>query len=535
MSANEIKRVAARTLKAQLHDGGELALLDAREELPFGRRHLLMASCVPLSRMELLVDDLVPRRGARVVWCDDGGGLAAHAAARMAGLGYQDVGWLDGGIAAWEAAGFRIYSGVHVPSKAFAEVVEHEASTPWISAQDLRALIDRNGDIAIYDSRSYEEYHNNSIPTAISVPGAELVYRFADLTPSPDTTVIVNCGGRTRSIIGAQSLINAGVRNKVVSLKDGTMAWHLADLQVVHGATRRPPEVSTSGLRSALEAAARVAARCGIARIDRRTLESWRVEATQRSLYVLDVRSPEEYEAGHLRGARSAPGGQLVQETDSHVATWGARIVLVDDNGVRATMTASWLKQMGWPDIAVLVAGPADGDWVTGRHVPRVLGLEAASSPGINALVLRDRLATGKVAVIDLDLSRRYALGHVPSAWFANRLRLGSTVAKFPTDQTIVLTSADGALALLAAAELKAVALVPVMTLTGGTQAWAQAGFRLETGTTRMAHQPDDIFLSPRERGQNREDAMREYLTWEINLVNDMAKDDDHRFRVIAG
>jgi rhodanese-related sulfurtransferase len=533
MSANAIKRVDARTLKAQLHDGGELALLDAREELPFGRRHLLMASCVPLSRLELLVNDLVPRRGARVIWCDHGEGLAALAAARMAGLGYQDVAWLDGGIAAWEAAGFRIYSGVHVPSKAFAEVVEHEAGTPWISAQDLRSLIDRKADIAIYDSRSYEEYHNNSIPAAISVPGAELVYRFADLTPSSETMVIVNCGGRTRSIIGAQSLINAGVRNKVVSLKDGTMAWHLADLEVVHGATRSSPEVSTSGLQSALEAAERVAARCGIARVDKRTLELWRAEATQRSLYVLDVRLPEEYEAGHLRGARSAPGGQLVQETDSHIATWGARIVLVDDNGVRATMTASWLKQMGWPDVTVLVASPSDGDWVTGRHVPRVLGLEAASAPGINAIDLRDQLATGKVAVIDLDLSRRYALGHIPGAWFANRLRLGPTLANLPADLTIVLTSEDGALAMLAAAELKAAALAPVMTLSGGTQAWIQAGFQLETGTTRMAHRADDIFLSPRERGQNREEAMREYLTWEINLVNDMAKDDDHRFRVV--
>ncbi len=301
MSANEIKRIDARALKVQLHDGGELALLDAREELPFGRRHLLMASCVPLSRLELLVDDLVPRRGARVIWCDDGEGLAARAAARMSALGYQDVGWLDGGIAAWEAAGFRIYSGVHVPSKAFAEVVEHEAGTPWISAQDLQALIDRKADIAIYDSRSYEEYHNNSIPTAISVPGAELVYRFADLTPSPDTTVIVNCGGRTRSIIGAQSLINAGVRNKIVSLKDGTMAWHLADLEVVHGATRRPPEVSAHGLQSALEAAARVAARCGIARIDRGTLESWRAEATT----AHPVRAGRPL-AGGIRGRPSA-------------------------------------------------------------------------------------------------------------------------------------------------------------------------------------------------------------------------------------
>ncbi len=534
MSDSKIKRIDARALKAQLHDGGELALLDAREELPFGKRHLLMASCVPLSRLELLVADLVPRRGARVVWCDDGEGLAARAAERMSALGYQDVAWLDGGIAAWEATGFRVYSGVHVPSKAFAEVVEHEAGTPWISVEDLQALIDRKANIAIYDSRSYEEYHNNSIPTAISVPGAELVYRFADLMPSSDTTVVVNCGGRTRSIIGAQSLINAGVRNKVVSLKDGTMAWHLAGLDVVHGATRKPPEVSTHGLKSAAEAAARVAARCGIARIDKATLEKWRAEAGERSLYVLDVRSPEEYEAGHLRGARSAPGGQLVQETDSHMATWGARVVLVDDNGVRAAMTASWLKQMGWTDIAFLATGAADGDWETGPHLPAVLGLEAASVPQIDAVELHDRLAAGKVTLIDLELSKRYALGHIPGAWFAVRSRLAAALAKLPAAEAIVLTSPDGALATLAAAELQAIASVPVMTLAGGTLAWVRAGLPFEIGLTRMADEADDVFLSPRERGQNREDAMREYLTWEINLVNDMAEDDDHRFRIIA-
>ena len=222
MSGNSAKRIDARELKAQLHDGGELALLDAREELPFGRRHLLMASCVPLSRLELLVDDLVPRRGARVVWCDVGEGLAARAADRMSALGYHDVASLDGGIAAWEAAGFRIYSGVHVPSKAFAEVVEHEAGTPWISVQDLQALIDRKANIAIYDSRSFEEYHNNSIPTAIKCLARSWSIASRILLPSPETTIVVNCGGRTLSIIGAQSLISAGVRNKVI-VSEG---WH---------------------------------------------------------------------------------------------------------------------------------------------------------------------------------------------------------------------------------------------------------------------------------------------------------------------
>ncbi len=531
--AGEIKRLDANGLKARLHGGGEIALLDSREEGVFGRRHLLMASCVPLSRLELMVDDLVPRRSAPVVWCDDGDGSAVAAAERMSALGYEDVAVLDGGIAAWEAAGHRLYSGVHVPSKAFAEVVEHEAGTPHLSAPELKALIDRGADIAIFDSRSYEEYHNNSIPTAISVPGAELVYRFTDLVPSPDTTIIVNCGGRTRSIIGAQALRNAGFRNKIMSLKDGTMAWHLAGFDVVHGATRRPPDVSESGRQAAVEAAAQVAARCDIRHIDKAALAAWRAEADRRSLYLLDVRTPEEYEAGHLAGARSAPGGQLVQETDAHVAIWGARIVLIDDNGVRATMTASWLKQMGWDDVAVLVATP-DGDWVSGPHVPHVLGLGSAVASSLEPAALHAGLTAGSVAVIDLDTSRRYAQGHIPGAWFAIRSRLAEVLPKLPKAETIVLTSSDGALARLAAADLGHRAPVPVTVLAGGTQAWIGAGYALEAGASHMASDPEDVVLSARERGQGREEAMREYLAWEIELVNQMASDDDQRFRVIA-
>jgi rhodanese-related sulfurtransferase len=277
-----------------------------------------------------------------------------------------------------------------------------------------------------------------------------------------------------------------------------------------------------------------VAARHDIARIDKRTLETWRAEAAERSLYVLDVRTPEEYEAGHLRGARLAPGGQLVQETDSHMATWGARVVLVDDDGVRATLTASWLKQMGWRDVAVLVAGSGDGDWVAGRHVPRVLGLDGIAAPGIVATDLRDRLAAGAVVAVDLELSRRHAQGHIPGSRFAIRSRLQEGLAKLPPGQPVVLTSSDGTLAQLAAAELPEAASVPVLALTGGTQAWVAAGLPLETGMACALDPADDVFLSPRDRGQNREDAMREYLTWEINLVRDMATDDDHRFRVIA-
>lgn len=529
-----VSQIAAADLKAQLHDGSEIAVLDAREEWTFGKRHLLLASCVPVSRMELMVDDLVPRRDTRVVWCDDGEGLAETAAERMAALGYSQVSVLKGGVKGWEAAGFRVYSGVHVPSKAFAEVVEHEAGTPYVTAEQIKEFIDTKADVAIYDSRSWEEYHNNSIPTAISVPGAELVYRFTDLTPSEDTLVIVNCGGRTRSIIGAQSLINAGFKNKIVSMKDGTMAWHLAGFEVVNGATRRPPEVSDAGRKAAFEGAAKVRQLCDVQEIDFATLENWRGEAGTKTTYVIDVRTPEEYEAGHLAGVRSAPGGQLVQETDSHMAVWGARAVIVDDNGVRATMTASWLKQMGW-DVAILkmeALGGAGGALVKGRHVPKALGFDAGSAGTISAADLKQAMSAGKAVVVDFADSRLYGRGHIPGAWFATRARLGQALAKLPKAEALVFTSPDGALAGLAAADGVAGA---VKVLAGGTEAWTAAGHALEEGHTNMADETDDVWLSARERGQNREEAMREYLAWEIELVNQMATDDDHRFQVAVG
>src|SRR5215472_11605084 len=343
-------------LRRRYQAGGELAIVDVREEGSFHDHHLLMASCLPLSRLELLAPGLLPRRSASVTVCDDGGGLAERAAARLIEGGYTDVSVLAGGVAAWEAAGFPIYSGVHVPSKAFAEVVEHDMKTPWISAEELSERQRRGDKLVIFDSRSYEEYHSNSIPGAVSVPGAELVYRFQQMVPSPDTFVVVNCGGRTRSIIGAQSLIDAGVPNRVVSLKDGTMAWHLAGLGVVAGATGRAPAVSAAGATAARQRADAVAQRYGVPVIDRSMLDRWRREADRRTLYLMDVRDPAEYRAGHLPGSVMAPGGQLVQETDSWLGVWGARVVLVDDTGVRARMTASWLRRMGW-DAVVLEEG----------------------------------------------------------------------------------------------------------------------------------------------------------------------------------
>ena len=195
--------VEARVLRAMLDDGAELAIVDVREELIFSQSHLLHARSVPLSRFEFLIARLVPRLATRIVLCDGGDGGAERAAAILSSAGYTDISILAGGCAAWHDAGYELFSGVNVPSKAFGEFVEHSSGTPSIDPTDLARLMTERADLRVLDSRPFDEYFRVSIPTATSVPGAELVLRVRDAVPSPDTTIVVNCAGRTRSIIGA--------------------------------------------------------------------------------------------------------------------------------------------------------------------------------------------------------------------------------------------------------------------------------------------------------------------------------------------
>jgi rhodanese-related sulfurtransferase len=523
-TSNPLRPLAPAAVKAMLDDGGELALIDVREELIFSRNHLLWARNVPLSRLELRFARLVPRNDTRIVLIDDNDGLSARAAAVLAAAGYNDLGFLDGGTAAWAAAGFELFSGVHVPSKAFGEFIEHASGTPSISAEELDAHMRAGTDMVVLDSRPHDEYSRVSIPTGINVPGAELVLRVHDIAPSPATLIVVNCAGRTRSIIGAQSLINAGVPNKVVALRNGTMGWHLAGLTCDHGKDKRAPELSGAGLAWAKSKAAEVARRFGIRRIDRAALARWQSDAT-RTTYLFDVRDPAEYQAGHLPDAISAPGGQLVQATDLYTGTLGARIVLSDDNEVRAVMTASWLRQMGWQDVAVLPEAGQKSEQEAGTPPGPVLG----AAPADTSVEFSDVLAIDDVTVIDLSRSPDYRKGHIPGAWFAIRSRLAQALAKISQHGTLVLTSEDGVLAGLAAAETQTLTTIPVRWLKGGNAAWAAAGFPLSTDV-KMADEPLDVWLKPYERPGDPKAAMNEYLSWEIDLLTRIERDGTTHF-----
>ncbi|MGC1235669.1 MAG: rhodanese-like domain-containing protein [Xanthobacteraceae bacterium] len=515
--------VSPAALRGMVEDGGELALVDVREELIFSQGHLLLARSAPLSRLELKFAELVPRRTTRIVLCDGNDGLTERAALVLARNGYSDLRILAGGVEAWAAAGFELFTGVNVPSKAFGEFIEHENRTPSIAADELARLIGEDADLVVLDSRPFDEYARVSIPGATNVPGAELVLRARELAPSPDTTVVVNCAGRTRSIIGAQSLINAGLPNKVVALRNGTMGWSLAGLTCDKGKSRRAPRVSREQLAWAKSAARRVAQACGVKTIDRATLDALRRDEN-RTLYVFDVRDPAEYEAGHIAGAISAPGGQLVQATDQYIGTLGARVVLVDDLEVRAAMTGSWLRQMGFAEVFLL----AEVGNETGRPAMPVLENETRREAAIEK-ALAELVSRNAATVLDLSLSRNYLAGHIPGAWFAIRTRLARALEKIAIADTLVLTSEDGALAALAVAEAETLIDRPVRFLQGGNAAWQAAGRPLSTDA-KMADEVVDQWRKPYERPGDVKAAMQEYLTWEVDLLPRIKRDGSLRF-----
>lgn len=511
----------------------EIALIDVREEDPFAQAHPLFAANFPAGRIEIDAWIRIPRRSTPIVVYDNGEGLAEAAARTLQQLGYTDVALLQGGLPGWRRAGGEVFKDVNVPSKAFGELVESQRHTPSLSAEEVKSLLEQQADVVVLDARRFDEYQTMCIPSGISVPGAELVLRAQALAPSPSTRIIVNCAGRTRSIIGTQSLVNAGIPNPVSALRNGTIGWKLAGQALEQGASRRFTDIAERQRLQAAPLARQVADRAGVRRAQWVDLAHFVAEAT-RTTYLFDVRTPEEFIAGHLPGFCSAPGGQLVQETDVSAPVRGARLVLVDSDGVRANMSASWLAQMGW-EVWVLDAIPFTDFSEIGALAPALPApegpIEWVSSTQLSQWLAQEPV--GHTAVLDLASSAYYVRHHIPDAWFVLRSELAQAITRRPLAQRYVLTCGNSLLARYAAAELARLTGVDVLVLQGGTQAWMEAGFVLEHGEMHLASPRMDRYRRPYEGTDNPREAMQGYLDWEFGLVAQLERDGTHGFQVL--
>jgi rhodanese-related sulfurtransferase len=530
------KSITAHALKAALKDGREIALLDVRETGAYSEGHPLFAVPCAYSRLELDIEKLVPRRATRIVVFDGGEGVAATAARRLEGMGYSDVAVLDGGAPGWKAAGYSLFEGVNVPSKTFGEIVEIARHTPRITARDLVEMKQRGEDMVIVDGRTWDEYRRFNIPGGMSLPNGELVLHIDGVVNSPKTKIVVNCAGRTRSIIGAQTLIDWGVENEVVALENGTQGFWLEGIPIEHGADRKAPQGDTS---PAAIAAKQARAKAHAEKHGVRYLQAADVIAAardgSRTTFLFDVRTSEEHKANGLPLFVHAPGGQLQQATDQWVGVKGAHIVL-SDNGecVRAPMVAAWLRQLGHEADILAAGGGARVELDGAGLAPERAATFDASRIRLKTTSTADAarmIETGAGVVVDLRGSMPFRDGHIKGARWSLRPRLARDLAGI--DKPVVLVADDPGVAALAALDLAEAGIADVSLLAGGYKAWTSEGRPTEATPNNP---PDgecvDFVFHTLGRNEGNLDAARAYLAWEVGLVDQLDADERAVFRI---
>mgnify|MGYP000159163871 FL=1 len=504
-----MKYNSAKEVKELLSGNSEVAFIDIREVADYGRGHPFFVSHVPYSILEARIGLFVPCLDSALVLIDGGDGISEQAASHLDEMGYKNVIVLKDGVQAWSDEGYALYEGISAPSKSFGEVVEHELGTKSITAPELKARMDRgDNNFLLLDGRTPEEFNRMTIPTSTSCPNAELSLRYKAMLANPNQDIIVNCAGRTRSLIGAQTLNLLGLPNKVYALENGTMGWKLAGLELEHGSSRSYPQnVSENIIASARQKADELIVDYSLSVIDMAQLSKWRAEKT-RTTFMFDVRTKEEYEAGHVDGFRHTPGGQLIQATDQWFATRNGRIVVFDNNRIRAVMTVIWLKGMGH-DAYIL-----DENSVSELVHIEEYEIDISGVTLISAEQVSQKLKSGGT-VIDVRSSDEYRKAHIDGAIWSIRPKLKDVELK----GDIIIIASE---LLTATYILKDLDVAGAISLSEPAD-WKAAGLNvIATPNDPTDEQRIDFQFHTHERHSGNMDHAREYLRWETGLMDQM-------------
>ena len=522
--------ISPKDLNELLQGKSKFALIDVREAGEYNSSHIPDSSLISRKELEFRMDVSAPVKGEKIIVCDDDGRRATLAAATLEGMGFTNVLVLDRGVNQWTTEGFPTEWGSNVISKDFGERMEVEYHVPEIEATELHERIERGDKLVILDTRTPEEYQRFCIPGGRSVPGGELALRVTDITKDldPDTTVIVNCAGRTRSVIGTRVLQRMGMTN-IFGLKNGTSGWLLAGYDLETGGDRLDlPQPSPEGLAVAETYAARLAEEDGVRYLDVDTVQKMLDERDKETCYFVDVRTTEEYAIGHIPGFRWFPGGQVVQRSDDVLVVKNCPVVFSCDGHARATFIASWYRQFGFEEVYAVDGGStawSDSGRALetgfGEQAPR--GLEEARSR-VTLVSPQELEADKPTTVINVENSQDFTRGHVPGARWVPRGSLELQIAEFAPDKSasIVVTCNNEQNSVLAAVTLEEIGYQNVTALEGGMAAWRQAGLGVEEGLSGVMRAPTDVVLSGPER--NFADMMN-YLRWETALGEKYATD----------
>jgi rhodanese-related sulfurtransferase len=521
--------IPAIDAKARVHDRSrEIAFLDVREYGQYGEGHPFLAVPCPFSRMEDRVAQLVPRPSTPILLLDEDNGVAERASTILAGMGYRDVSWVEGGAAAWAGAGFTLFKGVNLPSKTLGELLEQEWHVPRIPIEDFARWQGEGRAFHLFDGRPASEHRKMRVPGAMSMPNGELPHRFGTVVSDDRTPIIIHCAGRTRSIVGAAGLALAGVPNPVYALENGTQGWALSGLTLEHGQIPAPLPVIHAEDRALSET--RALALITTRQIPTVTLDRLRQFAADasRTLFVLDVRSAEEFAQGSLAGAVHAPAVQLVQATDQWIGVRRARIALLDDTGLRAAITAVFLRMLGY-DVFILTGV----ETLVGETFACAETIAAPASPSLAPIEAREAVAaaTERMAhLLDFRSSMEFRAGHLPNARWAIRPQLSGV----RLDQSLPVFLAGPPEATdPPARDLAASGVKNIRQVTGDLEVWWKLGLAIAATPDQPSdREAIDFLFFVHDRHDGNMEAARRYLTWETGLVDQMDAAEGNEYRV---
>ena len=497
----------------------EIAFLDLREAGPFSQGHPLFAVPAPYSVLEAQVVDLVPRLDVPIVLIDGGEGLAGAGADALASMGYANVSVVKGGTPAWAMAGYTLFKGVNVPSKALGELAEIRWHPKTIDAQSLATWQKEGRSFAFYDCRPPEEFEKMTVRGAVCLPNGELAHRLPAL--NNDSPIVITCAGRTRGLIGSVSLARVVPHREVYALENGTQGWALAGFELERGNEPLPlPDLSleqadvTRGRADAMLAAETIplASATDVAvSLDDRT----------RTTFLFDVRSAVEAVVDPLPAFQHVWSGQIIQATDQRVGVRHARIVLADDLGLRAAIAAFWLRALGFETWVTRV-----DDALRRMPPPAKLVMPPRGVPEIAAIHALAEVGWGRAGLLDLRSSKDYAAGHIQGSSWTIRPRL----AEFAGRGRWLLIGDDGPQATLGACELLRLGHRDVAVIRGGFRALQSVGALVETCAPLPLDVAVDVTSFAHGRHDGDLDASRTYLAWEQGLVDALSPDERAAF-----
>ena len=518
-------KITPETVRSWISDKEEVAFIDVREIGQHTNGHPFFSISIPYSLFEFNIKILVPNKQTRVILIDNNNGISDLVYNIAHQMGYSNISIIEGGVEEWVSAGYKLFDGINVPSKSFGELIEKYFHTPSITAKELAQKQKNNENYIVIDGRPFLEYNKMSIPKSICCPNAELFYRVSSYIKDINTEIIINCAGRTRSIIGAQTLINFGIKNKVKALENGTQGWFLSELSLEHNKNKYlevlPNDLEIQQLQNKV---LKLINNLNIDLIDLKKAQQLIIDK-KKSTFIFDVTTSKTINItpGIIM---NVPGGQLIQATDKYIGVWKATVILVDDGDlIRAGTTSFWLKKMGY-EVYILKEGLLKAQTLkfTKEIDHKLIDLDFIN--------LEDLVKIKKQILYDIRSSKDFCKMRIKNSIWLNRAHLYREKTK--TDDPIIIITDNLEKASLIVKDLKQKdkgAIIKVYKWNQNEITSYPSVIDVTIETLSEQNNIDFNFHTHMRHDGNKEHA-KQYLEWEINLVSKMDKQELSFFKL---